>query len=362
MIKKHSLILHLGPCRTSTTYLFNLLLYNNQLGNSTQMNIPRSQIELTQWIAQQKLSTNPLQNDLAGNIYMLMNNIKEDPSVNLLYDHTTTGHPLGVQTPQHNIDEVIQLWLNRLKLRHTITDLPYRLYNVTHNNQTQIDWLAEQLQSPHKLNLDTYTWGDRKDYLNYDSPIIAFAPTLCHGGMFQNLQYSVTETTTTGDILNSIPHRQYKLRLFIDALSRNFDSVTVLVGMRDPTERIHSWLNHLQKVTAAPMAESISDHSFTTPNPQTMRRWINQQLHIYSDMPTLQTLTEHETPHNVTVQTYHNDQIDPQKIFPHITDQLDLDQPTLSSGDSDESYTLNSTLLAANYDAYHKFLAEVPPL
>lgn len=356
-MKKHSLILHLGPCRTSTTYLFNVLLHNNQLNHSTQMNIPHSQIELYKWISQQKF---PLDHPNAGSIYRLANNIKEDPSVNTLYSHTTTGHPLGPQTADAGIHTAIDTWLNRLQTQYTAQDLPHRLWQLTHNHQgDMITWLCKQLNAPHQHTSDTFTWGHESEVLHSDLPIVAFAPTLCHGGMFENPQYSVQQTTSTDDILHSIPHRQHKLRLFVNALSTKFHSVQLLIGLRDPTERINSWLNHLNNLNVMPPSESISAVSYTHSDAQLMRQWINSVLHIYSDMPTLAGLWYKPLPHNVTINTYHHNSIELNSIFPHISDTLNTNQPTLSSN-TDNTHQLNESLLQCNYDAYHTMSQATP--
>jgi len=356
---KKQLILHLGPTRTSTTYLFNLLLHNNQFGVSTQMNIPRSQIQLLQWVLSRKL---PHNHPLTGSIYMLANNIKEDPSVNRLYAHSTTGHPLHSQTENPHIDSVIQLWLNRLN-NHTL-DINPQHYSVTHNCQQHIPWLSTQLNYPHSVEPNTLLWGDCDDTLS-DLPIVAFAPTLTNGGMFTNeQQYTVKHHTTTAQLIECVPHRQHKLITFVNALSRNFHSVQLLIGLRNPTERMHSWINHLSAVLKPSEVEQliqlVKQHSYTNTHSQQMRNWIDHQFKLYSDYPILSTLTQQTLPDNVQLTTYHH-HTPTQQLFPHISTELNTSVPTLSSKPT-ERIQLNSAWCELNDTAYNQLSNQVTPL
>ena len=361
-MKKHSIILHLGPCRTSTTYLFNLLLHNNQLNNTVQMNVPQCQIELLQWCLAQNI---PHDDGLMGSVYMLANNIKEDPSVNSLYSHTSTGHPLGPQTPDPIIHSAIDAWLNRMgkakqvfklvgsSVQRARPTLNNRLHADTHNSQQHIPWLAKQLNYPNQPSDHTLLHGTQLDKLSTQLPIVAFAPTLTNGGMFtNNAQYSVQTTTTTEQLQASIPHKQQVLLWFIDALSTQFEHVELLLGLRDPSQRMSSWLKHLDNLNIMPQHTDV--HSYTEHNPELMRQWIDSQLKLYSDYPILSVLADANLPHNVKLTTYEHNNFNIEHIFPQLSNDVNMSVGKLSSSHSDINPQLNPSWCKLNQCAVER--------
>lgn len=363
-MKKHSIILHLGPCRTSTTYLFNVLLHNNQLGRSVQMNIPHSQIEFLQWVLAQNL---PQDHPHWGSIYMLANNIKEDPSVNRLYNQVNTAHPLGPHRTNPQLKSLVHSWLHRLekpntklslrggRLVRTLPTVNPRHHDVTHNSQQDSYWLMDRLNYPHAPAQHQFTMGAHSDALSEHLPIVVFAPTLTNGGMFtQDAQYSVNTTTSTDELISTVPHKQQCLTEFIHSLSECVQQLTIVIGLREPTERCISWLKHLDNFPTSLLPNNINSDSYTEQNSELMRQWIDSQLKLYSDYPILSVLAQTELPHNVKLKTYEHHSVNAHTIFPGISDRLNTTVNKLSSGSKQLNAELNHKWIQLNNNAVEK--------
>ena len=112
MVKNKKLILHLGPARTSTTYLYSVLMANDLINKTMCINIPHAQTQLYRDLEQQVTMMDDPR--LLFKAYQFGAEVKEDQSFTKIVNHSTHGHMLSPKLDSEKFSDLLEFWLNRL--------------------------------------------------------------------------------------------------------------------------------------------------------------------------------------------------------------------------------------------------------
>lgn len=351
MVKNKKLILHLGPARTSTTYLYSVLMANDLINKTVCINIPHAQTQLYRDLEQQVTMMDDPQ--LLFKVYQFCAEVKEDQSFTKIVNHSTHGHMLSPKLDSEKFSDLLEFWLNRLfeqpiNPSHSANkDEIHRWNNTTHgwakrdlmNNQISHHDLSEfskllppQLaQTYSDISLRTATQRDKEVMMDPQIPLLVCLPTLTTsrmlwqhkgvgvGGYVKNSmsgQWDVSRfngTVHQDSVTQCIPQYQQWLKQIIHALCERFEQVTVCVGQRDPAERMNSYHRYVKRAFTdtqfAMITDSIQHHSYSHSEPEYLRSWIDSQLKFHADLPIISTLFDCELPHNCELTVANHDEL-----------------------------------------------------
>ena len=378
------LILHLGPTRTGTTYIWRLLTENDMLFNKVKLNIPSEQIRLLNYARTRLQAGDP-------GLYQLEHGIKEDHTLIDLINAANSSHPSEKKLNIDRWNKLFYWW--KLKLNN-IRDSAYNQIgnklNVitpfsTSNPLNCFPELEKELLE--QFDNNTLIWGlpeDYENFINNPSPQLLMSLNLVlqdrswanvqqgvggfQRGNIGSSQFDVTRyngTVTVDDLIEWIPARQQLLLDVIEQLSLHYDELVLCIALRDPVQRIQSWISFLK--TRAEFNPSIKNiitgldqHSCQTDNPDIMRNWINNIISTYLDYPVLSSLFTNKLPDTVTVRTIlHSDLNTPEKLHNFLPEFFDADcghlkgfnTPVLRSA-FEKNTPLNKKLIDLNYEYY----------
>ena len=351
MVKNKKLILHLGPVRTSTTYIYSVLLANDLINKTVCINIPHAQTQLYRDLEQQAAWINS--NLPLFKIFQFCAEVKEDQSFIKMVNHSTQGHFLSPRLNSEKFSDLLEFWLNRLfeqpfNPAHSISTQEINKWNNTTNGWAKRDLMNNQI-THHDLNaftqilppnlaqtysditLRTATQQDKEAMLDPDIPLLVCVPLLVTskmlwarrafgvGGYEKNSmtdQWDVSRfngTVHQESVTQSIPHYQQWLKQIIHALCERFEQVTVCVGQRDPAERMNSYHRYVKRAFTdtqyAMITDSIQHNSYSHSEPEYLRSWIDSQLKFHADLPIISTLFDCELPHNCELTVANHDEL-----------------------------------------------------
>jgi len=363
----NKLILHLGPTRTGTTYIWRLIVENNLL-DKVKLNIPSEQIRLLHYL-RSELDENNV------SLIQFEGAIKEDQTLIELINVCNSKHP-GEKTLDvdrwnkffywwyHKIDNISNINAQSAIGNQLNIITPY----ATSNLLDHFKELEKQLYQQNFRN-DTLTWGlpsDYKNFTNNPAPQLLILPNLvlCELGWqhvnkgvggFQSGsggrgQFDVSRyngVVTVDDMIKWIPYRQKLLQDVITQLSLCYDQVVLCTVLRDPVERIQSWVSIKQSFVQhesrlADTIQGIADSSCNSDNGDVMRNWMNNIMTTYFDYPVLSSLFTNKLPDNVTVRVMQYTDL-------NSAEQLNRFMPEIFSQDCDQLNGFNRAVFKSYY-------------
>ena len=358
------LILHLGPTRTGTTYIWRLIVENNLL-DKVKLNIPSEQIRLLHYL-RSELDENNV------SLIQFEGAIKEDQTLIELINECNSKHPSEKTLDVDRWNKFFYWWFHKIdnisnksaigNQLNIIT--PYATSNLLDNFKE----LEKQLYQQNFRN-DTLTWGlpsDYKNFTNNPAPQLLILPNLvlCELGWqhvnkgvggFQSGSLGRGQTdvsryngvVTVDDMIKWIPYRQTLLLDVINQLSLHYDQVVLCTVLRDPVERIQSWVSIKQSFVQhesrlADTIHGIADSSCNSDNVDVMHNWMNNIMTTYFDYPVLSSLFTNKLPDNVTVRVMQYTDL-------NSAEQLNRFMPEIFSQDCDQLKGFNRPVFKSYY-------------